>query len=274
MRQGTEAALLFGSGYLANVGVLSALVGRGDAVFSDRLNHASIIDGIRLSRATIHRYRALRRRAISQTLLESAGRRVRRKLIVTESVFSMDGDVAPLARARRPCRAPRCRARRGRGPRGRRLRAAGRGLRATSSARGARRPHDRHLRQGVRRLRRLRRRAHRSGSTTSSTPAVRSSSRRRCLRPSSAVYGRRSSSCAEAGELRRCPAFAARSVFRGRLDGARPRHVRLDDPDRAGLVGANERALAFSRGARGAGCSASRSGRRPCPKERRASGCR
>ena len=91
--QGTEAALVFGSGYLANLGTIAALVGRGDSVFSDRLNHASIVDGCRLSRATIHRYG---HRDVDE--LESMLRRAGsgQKLIVTESVFSMDGDVAPL----------------------------------------------------------------------------------------------------------------------------------------------------------------------------------
>jgi len=92
--QGTEAALVFGSGFLANVGVVSALVGSDDAVFSDRLNHASIIDGCRLSRAAIHRYDHVDVDQL-ETLLQRD--RSRRKLIVTESVFSMDGDVAPLA---------------------------------------------------------------------------------------------------------------------------------------------------------------------------------
>jgi 8-amino-7-oxononanoate synthase len=91
----TEAALLFGSGYAANLGVLTALLGRGDAVFSDSLNHASIIDGCRLSGATIHRYRHCDTDQLASQL-ESAGD-APRKLIVTESVFSMDGDVAPLA---------------------------------------------------------------------------------------------------------------------------------------------------------------------------------
>jgi 8-amino-7-oxononanoate synthase len=95
--QGAEAALVFGSGYLANVGVISCLIGRGDAVFSDSLNHASIIDGCRLSRARIYRYR---HRDIGEleAMLQGADRAgAKRKLIVTESVFSMNGDVAPLA---------------------------------------------------------------------------------------------------------------------------------------------------------------------------------
>jgi len=95
--QGAEAALVFGSGYLANVGVISCLVGRGDAVFSDSLNHASIIDGCRLSRATIYRYRHGDIDEL-EAMLQGADRSgVERKLIVTESVFSMNGDVAPLA---------------------------------------------------------------------------------------------------------------------------------------------------------------------------------
>jgi 8-amino-7-oxononanoate synthase len=92
--QGTEAALIFGSGYLANVGAISCLVGRGDAVFSDSLNHASIIDGCRLSRAAIHRYGHGDVDELEALLRQSDAKR---KLIVTESVFSMNGDVAPLA---------------------------------------------------------------------------------------------------------------------------------------------------------------------------------
>ena len=91
--KGTEAALLFGSGYLANMGVVSALAGPGDVVFSDELNHASIIDGCRLSRAETFVYRH-RDTEHLQWGLERAGRRA--ALIVTDSVFSMDGDVAPL----------------------------------------------------------------------------------------------------------------------------------------------------------------------------------
>jgi len=92
--KGTESALVFNSGYCANIGIISALVGRGDAVISDRLNHASIIDGIILSRAENRRYRHLDLDSLEHVLKDCAS--FRRKLIVTDTVFSMDGDVAPL----------------------------------------------------------------------------------------------------------------------------------------------------------------------------------
>jgi 8-amino-7-oxononanoate synthase len=95
--QGTDAALVFGSGYLANVGTISCVVGPGDAVFSDALNHASVIDGCRLSRATIHRYGHRDVDELEAMLQRAEQAGARRKLIVTESVFSMNGDVAPLA---------------------------------------------------------------------------------------------------------------------------------------------------------------------------------
>ena len=92
--EGSEAALLFGSGYLANLGVLGALAGAGSLVCSDELNHASIIDGCRLARAETFVYRHADVEHLAWGLRHAAGRSA---LIVTDSVFSMDGDVAPLA---------------------------------------------------------------------------------------------------------------------------------------------------------------------------------
>ncbi len=91
--KGAEAALLFNSGYHANIGAVGAFVGRGDAVFSDALNHASIVDGCRLSGATVLVYPHNDVAALSRLLAES---RARRRLVVTESIFSMDGDGASL----------------------------------------------------------------------------------------------------------------------------------------------------------------------------------
>jgi 8-amino-7-oxononanoate synthase len=85
--------LLFSGGYLANVGAIAALVGPEDAVFSDTLNHASLIDGIRLSRARVQRYRHADAAHLEELL---AATLARRRLIVTDTVFSMDGDLAPL----------------------------------------------------------------------------------------------------------------------------------------------------------------------------------
>ncbi len=87
------AALLFSSGYLANLGVVQALVGRGDTVFADKLNHASLNDAMLLSRAQVKRYRHNDLTHLAQLLGQANSGR---KLIVTDAVFSMDGDIAPL----------------------------------------------------------------------------------------------------------------------------------------------------------------------------------
>jgi len=90
---GRPSALLYGSGYLANLGVVSALAREGDIVFSDELNHASIIDGCRLARAEVFVYRHADMEHLAWGLARAEGRG---SLIVTESIFSMDGDLAPL----------------------------------------------------------------------------------------------------------------------------------------------------------------------------------
>lgn len=103
--QATESALVFASGFAANLGVITALVGPDDVIFSDALNHASLIDGCRLTKATVHVYRHADLEHLRSLLEEHAGGRgcsscgklVRRRWIVTDSVFSMDGDLAPLA---------------------------------------------------------------------------------------------------------------------------------------------------------------------------------
>ena len=91
--KGRRAALLFGSGFLANAGTIAALARPGDVVFSDELNHASIIDGCRLSRAEVFVYDHLDVEHLAWGISKAEGRGA---LIVTDSVFSMDGDIAPL----------------------------------------------------------------------------------------------------------------------------------------------------------------------------------
>jgi 8-amino-7-oxononanoate synthase len=91
--EGSEACLLFGSGYLANAGIISTLAREGDVVLSDSLNHASIVDGCRLAKARTFVYDHCDVEHLEYGLREAAGRAA---LIVTDGVFSMDGDVAPL----------------------------------------------------------------------------------------------------------------------------------------------------------------------------------
>lgn len=91
--KGTEAALVFASGYQTNVGVITALLSKGDRIFSDKINHASIVDGCLLSGAALHRFEHGNLDDL-QTLLQT--KRGSKKIIITDGVFSMDGDIAPL----------------------------------------------------------------------------------------------------------------------------------------------------------------------------------
>jgi 8-amino-7-oxononanoate synthase len=93
--KGKPAALVFNSGYQANVGIISALCGKDDCIFSDRLNHASIVDGIRLSGAKLFRFKHNDTAHLEELICKERGN-YREALIVTETVFSMDGDIAPL----------------------------------------------------------------------------------------------------------------------------------------------------------------------------------
>jgi 8-amino-7-oxononanoate synthase len=95
---GGETALVFGSGFGMNVGILFAVAGRGDVIFADRLSHASLIDGARLSGATLKRYAHNDVESLERLLRSSPCRGHR--FIVCESVFSMDGDIAPLTKLR------------------------------------------------------------------------------------------------------------------------------------------------------------------------------
>lgn len=96
---GRERALLFSTGYMANLGVIAALLGRADSVFEDRLNHASLIDGGLLSRARFRRYAHADVDSLDGRLAQASGRR----LVVSDGVFSMDGDVAPLTALASAC---------------------------------------------------------------------------------------------------------------------------------------------------------------------------
>lgn len=91
--KGTESAIVFSTGYMANIGTIAAIMDKGDLILSDELNHASIIDGCRLSRADVRVY-PHRDAAGMEKILKSS--RHRKKLIVTDGIFSMDGDIAPL----------------------------------------------------------------------------------------------------------------------------------------------------------------------------------
>jgi len=90
----TQSSLIFSTGYMANLGIISSLAGKDDIVFSDRLNHASIIDGIILSRANFKRFLHRDTKSLEKLLIDA--RDFKKRLIITDTVFSMDGDMAPL----------------------------------------------------------------------------------------------------------------------------------------------------------------------------------
>lgn len=94
---GFEAALLFGSGFLANLGTVPALAGETATIFCDRLNHASLIDGIRMSGMKWHRYRHNDPTHLDELLRKHPAAEGETRLVITDSIFSMDGDAAPLA---------------------------------------------------------------------------------------------------------------------------------------------------------------------------------
>jgi glycine C-acetyltransferase len=99
--KGTEAAIVFQSGFTCNSGVIPVLVGEGDVIISDALNHASIIDGCRLSKAEIRRYAHKDMAELEAQLQAAQG--FRRRLVITDGVFSMDGDIGPLPEIVRLC---------------------------------------------------------------------------------------------------------------------------------------------------------------------------
>ena len=154
-----EAALMFQSGFTANAGTVAAILTKEDVIVSDQLNHASIIDGARLSRAEIKVFPHKDVEAADALLAETARRRDARQLLITDGVFSMDGDIAPLpgpGRGRRAARRDHDDRRRARVRRaGDRRRGHGRPLR---SARPGRHP-GRDAVEGDRRARRVHRRA-------------------------------------------------------------------------------------------------------------------
>jgi len=96
--KGVDAAITFQSGFNANLGAIPALVGRGDVIYSDEFNHASIIDGSRLSRAEIIRYAHCNPDDLRRVIEENKDKGYQHSLIITDGVFSMDGDIAPLDR--------------------------------------------------------------------------------------------------------------------------------------------------------------------------------
>lgn len=92
----TEAALVFNTGYAANTGIIPVIAGEGSVIFSDQLNHASIVDGVRLSKAEVMVYRHKDLNHLESLLKKSKSKPATRRVVITDTVFSMDGDIAPL----------------------------------------------------------------------------------------------------------------------------------------------------------------------------------
>ncbi|MFQ5458567.1 MAG: aminotransferase class I/II-fold pyridoxal phosphate-dependent enzyme, partial [Myxococcota bacterium] len=99
--KGVDAALVFATGYLANIGVIPALADEGDVIFSDALNHASLVDGCRLSRARVEIFRHNDPQTLEDGLRRNSG--ARRKLVLVDGVYSMDGDLSPLPELLETC---------------------------------------------------------------------------------------------------------------------------------------------------------------------------
>ncbi|MCS7278286.1 MAG: 8-amino-7-oxononanoate synthase, partial [Aquificaceae bacterium] len=102
-----ECCVLFGSGYLANLGTIQSLVGDGDAAFSDQLNHASIVDACRLSKAKVFVYKHRDYQNLEELLRENR-KKYKRCLVVSDTVFSMDGDVADISKLKKLCKEYDC----------------------------------------------------------------------------------------------------------------------------------------------------------------------
>ena len=154
---GTEAALVFTTGYQANVGCIGTILGPGDTVICDSGDHASILDGCRLSGAKLRPFRHNRIDKLERMLERAAGDGGG-VLVVVDGVFSMEGDIAPLTEIVELCRPLRRPPDGRRGPRRRRARRPRGGRQRAARGRGLRRPANGHLLEELRLLRRLHRR--------------------------------------------------------------------------------------------------------------------
>ena len=260
--KGTESALLFGSGYLANTGVIAALARRGEVVCSDELNHASIIDGCRLAGAETFVYRHADAEHLAWGLRRA---RQRAALIVTDGVFSMDGDVAPLRELAELAHRHQLPADGRRGARDRRASAPGAAVRSPRPGLERRRGRDRgDARQGARRLWRLRLRLSGAGRL----PGERRSAVHLLDRASAPVGrgglgGARAAGRAAGARRAAAPPTPRRCAASLAAEGLEP--IGSETQIVPLVVGEAEAAIALCRAAARAGeSSPRRSGRRPC----------